>query len=182
MIKTYTKWFNVILDTGVIPDSWSNGVILPLFKNKGSRYSVDNYRGITILSCLGKLFTSKLNTRLTQFVEAINLIGIEQAGFRKSFSTIDQFSTIHTTPKATANTSVTSTRAITWAARIGTTLDNRTQDIPDPIDMIQDPTITQDTAKVTSTNVTIQTGPVITTLAGSGPPTMEGTAGVSVAD
>ena len=27
MIKTYTKLFNVILDIGVIPDSWSNGVI-----------------------------------------------------------------------------------------------------------------------------------------------------------
>ena len=85
MIKTYTKLFNVILDTGVIPDSWSNGVILPLFKKKSSRSNVDNYRGITILSCLGKLFTSVVNTRITKFVEAINLIGIEQAGFHKGF-------------------------------------------------------------------------------------------------
>ena len=52
MIKTYTKLFNVILDTGVIPESWSKGVILPLFKKKGSGFNVDNYCGITILSCL----------------------------------------------------------------------------------------------------------------------------------
>ena len=63
-------------------------MILPLFKKKGSRSYVDNYRGITILSCLGKLFTSVVNTRITKFAEAINLIGIEQAGFRKGFSLI----------------------------------------------------------------------------------------------
>ena len=40
-----------------------------------------------------KLFTSVVNTRITKFVEAINLIGIEQAGFRKGFSTIDHIFT-----------------------------------------------------------------------------------------
>ena len=38
-----------------------------------------------MLSCLGKLFTNVVNTRITTFVEAINLIGIEQAGFGKAF-------------------------------------------------------------------------------------------------
>jgi len=93
MINIYTKLFNVILSTGVIPDSWTNGVILPLFKKKGSRSNVDNYRGITIMSCLGKLFTSVINIRLTKFIENINLIGFEQAGFRKGFSTIDHIFT-----------------------------------------------------------------------------------------
>ena len=34
-----------------------------------------------------------VNTRITKFVEAINLIGIEQADFRKGFSTIDHIFT-----------------------------------------------------------------------------------------
>ena len=51
------------------------------------------YRGITIMSCLGKLFTSVINARLTKFVENIELIGAEQAGFRKGFSTADHIFT-----------------------------------------------------------------------------------------
>ena len=50
--------------------------------------NVDNY--ITLLSTLGKVFTSLLNARLNQFANEINLIGIEQAGFRKGQSTTDQ--------------------------------------------------------------------------------------------
>ena len=46
-------------------------------------------RGITILSCLGKLFSNLLNDRLTQFVEKNRIIGPEQAGFRPGFSTTD---------------------------------------------------------------------------------------------
>lgn len=44
------------------------------------------YRGITLLSALGKLFTSILNTRITNFVDNIGLLGEEQAGFSKLFN------------------------------------------------------------------------------------------------
>ena len=54
----------------------------------------DNYRGITLLSCLGKLFTSILNNRLTVFLEQNNLLGEEQAGFREHYSTLDHIYTI----------------------------------------------------------------------------------------
>ncbi len=48
-----------------------------------------NYRPISILSCLGKLFTSILNERLMSYVEAEKILGEEQMGFRKGYSTID---------------------------------------------------------------------------------------------
>ena len=51
--------------------------------------NVDNYRGITLLSTLGKVFTSLLNARLNQFANEMNIIGIEQAGFWKGKSTTD---------------------------------------------------------------------------------------------
>ena len=85
---------NKILTTGVIPDSWTNGIILSLFRQKGSRSNVYNYRGITIMRCLGKLFTSIINIRLTKFVENFNLIGFELAGLRKGFSTTDHLLTL----------------------------------------------------------------------------------------
>ena len=69
MLPIYCSLFNKVLDTGIIPESWSEGIILPIFKNKGSSLSPSNYRPITILSCLGKLFTSVLNTRLNSFLD-----------------------------------------------------------------------------------------------------------------
>ena len=60
-IATYVKLFNMILDSGCFPEQWSTGMISPIYKSKGDRSNPQNYRPITILSCLGKLFTSILN-------------------------------------------------------------------------------------------------------------------------
>ena len=46
---------------------------------------------ITVALHIEKVFTSLLNARLNQFANEINLIGIEQAGFRKGQSTTDPF-------------------------------------------------------------------------------------------
>ena len=84
-----TKFFNVILNTGTVPSEWTIGIICPIFKNKGSPLDPGNYRGITILSCLGKLFTSIINDRLSDYLEKFGILGEEQAGFRHGYSTLD---------------------------------------------------------------------------------------------
>ena len=89
VIEIITKLFNIVLDTGIIPTKWTLGLIIPIYKNKGSRDDPNNYRGITILSCLGKLFTSVINSRLTSYLDATGLLGEEQAGFRANYSTTD---------------------------------------------------------------------------------------------
>ena len=85
----YILLFNRVLDKGIIPESWLNGIILPIYKNKGDSKDPDNYRGITLLSCLGKLFTSVINNRLNKYADKIHLINENQAGFRKKYSTTD---------------------------------------------------------------------------------------------
>ena len=50
---------------------------------------VANYRGITLLSTLGKLFTRILNNRLNQWTEDYGIYIEAQAGFRKHMSTVD---------------------------------------------------------------------------------------------
>ena len=72
-----------------MPEDWVKGLIIPVYKNKGSKSSTDNYRGITLLSCLGKLFTSILNHRLTEFCEKKQILNETQTGFRKGYSTLD---------------------------------------------------------------------------------------------
>ena len=89
LIKVLYRIFNLILDTGIIPDDWTIGIIKPMYKNKGDTMDPDNFRAITLISCLGKLFTSILNIRMTFFANEISLLSYNQAGFRKGHSTID---------------------------------------------------------------------------------------------
>ena len=70
-------------------------MIKPLYKGKGSRDCADNYRGITLLSCVGKLFTAVLNDRVTSFIESLGLLGEEQAGFRSGYLTMDHIFSLH---------------------------------------------------------------------------------------
>jgi hypothetical protein len=89
MVPIYTKLFNIIFNQGIIPEKWTEGNILPIYKNKGNTSLPENYRPITLLSCLGKLFTAILNNRLTKYTEENLIIKNCQAGFRKEHSTID---------------------------------------------------------------------------------------------
>jgi len=74
--------FNEILTTSNIPKKWLEGIIVPIYKNKGDPRDADNYRGITLVSCLAKLFTRLLNNRLDN-----HILNENQAGFRRNYST-----------------------------------------------------------------------------------------------
>ena len=69
--------FNIVLSSGHVPDERSIGYIIPLYKNKGETRNPDNYRGKTLLSCIGKLFTSVLNYRLNKYLDEYELLGEE---------------------------------------------------------------------------------------------------------
>jgi hypothetical protein len=96
MLNFYVILFNKILDSGIIPSQWTFGNIIPLYKNKGDTTDPKNYRPITLISCLGKLFTSILNERLNQYANRVKLILENQAGFRKKYSTLDHIFTLYT--------------------------------------------------------------------------------------
>ena len=65
------------------------------YTKKGSLGSVENYRGITSLSALGKLFTKVLNDRLTGWAENYQVYIEAQAGFRANMGTTDNIFTLH---------------------------------------------------------------------------------------
>lgn len=89
MMPIYISLFNLVFSTGILPESWTIGIIKPIYKNKGNAHEPQNYRPITILSCLGKLFTSVLNLRLNNFLDENITLEENQAGFRKGYSTTD---------------------------------------------------------------------------------------------
>ena len=89
-----TILFNKSFDTGIFRDTWGDGFIVPLHK-KGNAENVENYRSITLLSVVGNLFTSILNTRLNEWVEKYHIYVEAQSGFRKGISTADNIFASH---------------------------------------------------------------------------------------
>ena len=82
-----------------IPREWMQGLIFPLYKDGDDRDPL-NYRGITLLSIVGKVYNRVLGDRLMKFAErkggVLEELGIrpgiveEQGGFRPGRGTIDQ--------------------------------------------------------------------------------------------
>ena len=95
MREIIIKLFNIVFDTGLIPADWSVGNIIPIYKQKGDVTDPVNYRPITLLSCMGKLFTCIINNRLQTYSEKYEKLSQCQAGFRKGFSTTDHIFVLH---------------------------------------------------------------------------------------
>lgn len=89
------KLFNHMLHEEYFPKTWSDGFIVPLFKS-GDKDEPSNYRGLTIASCLGKLFTKILNIRLVEFLEDNKILSSNQIGFRKKQRTSDHILVVKT--------------------------------------------------------------------------------------
>ena len=80
--------FSRIVSSGKFPALWSFGLIVPIHK-MDDRSKAENYQGITLLSALGKLFTSILNDRLYDNMTKKGILIAEQGGFKKSHGTVD---------------------------------------------------------------------------------------------
>ena len=83
------KLFNACLQCGTYP--WNNSITTPLHK-KGDRLNPDNYRAITIGSCLGKLFSNLLLKRL---IELACPDRPYQLGFRSGAQCYDHLLTLN---------------------------------------------------------------------------------------
>jgi len=81
-----TRLLNKIWESEEIPEDWKIGVIIPLLK-KGDASDCTNYRGITVLSVVGKIFTGILLARINTHLQS--QWNKTQSGFRPNRSTID---------------------------------------------------------------------------------------------
>ena len=89
MTRSLWMLFNTLFEEEQVPQDWTRGLVVPICKD-GDKHIVDTYRGITLLSVVGKLYTVILNTRLSQWCERNQILVDEQAGFREGRSTSDQ--------------------------------------------------------------------------------------------
>ena len=63
-----TRLSNVAWKSETVPKEWQTGVVVPLFKKGDQRVCV-NYRGITLLSLPGKVYSKVLERRVRPIVE-----------------------------------------------------------------------------------------------------------------
>ena len=80
---------NIMFACEKVPLDWSRGIIFPIHK-EGDERNPSNYRGITLLSVVGKLYSAILTRRLSKWCEKHSKISDEQCGFRSKRATTDQ--------------------------------------------------------------------------------------------
>ena len=81
-----TTIVNMSFATGIYPDLLKIAKVIPIFK-KGDKLLVSNYRPISLLSNINKIFEKLVYSRLYKFLEIHNCIYELQFGFRAKHST-----------------------------------------------------------------------------------------------
>ena len=86
LAPTLVNLFNHCIETGTIPAEWKFSIVLPLYKNKGKIDDCNNYRGISLLSPIAKVFETILADQVGDYFESNKLFHPCQHGFRKNYS------------------------------------------------------------------------------------------------
>ena len=77
------------LKDSCFPDCWKVSSVVPVFKNVGERPTAKNYRPVSLLSVVSKVFEKLVNNRIVDHLEKRGLFSDFQYGFRSSRSTAD---------------------------------------------------------------------------------------------
>ena len=95
-----TYLFNSCMLSGTFPDELKIARVTPLFKS-GNRNLMSNYRPISILPTVSKIFEKLIHVRIYQFLDENQVLYSYQFGFRKAHSTVHAIQTaIHSVTKA----------------------------------------------------------------------------------
>ena len=93
IINSLTHIFNLCLEKSIWPDALKIAEVVPIYKS-GNRMEMSNYRPITLISNLAKIFQKIVYVRLQSFFDKHKLIASNQYGFTKSKGTKDALSYI----------------------------------------------------------------------------------------
>ena len=83
-----TMLYNRVKDQSKVPKAWLRGRVVLVHKS-GSESEVNNYRPVTVLTCMNATYSKILNARLVEVVERHRILGEVQNGFRKGRSGSD---------------------------------------------------------------------------------------------
>ena len=87
-LEWLVRVFDICFMLSLVPVEWVIACIVPLYKGKGDMNECSNFRGISLLSVVGKVYGRILINRIRDKTE--NVIAEVQSGFRKCRGCIDQ--------------------------------------------------------------------------------------------
>jgi hypothetical protein len=89
LLKPLANLFNLIYNQCAVPDQWLIAKTIPVYKNKGDRSDINNYRPIANLCSTSKIFEKLILRRIMEIQdeEGVDLTGEDQHGFKKKHST-----------------------------------------------------------------------------------------------
>ena len=94
LVKPLLKIFQFSLDTSVFPNKWKKANVVPVYKNKGDKGVVKNYRPVSLLPIFGKIFEKCIFDSIYTYFEENKLFTNSQSGFRKGDSCVSQLLSI----------------------------------------------------------------------------------------
>ena len=68
------------------PIEWKSAIVTPLYKNKGAKSDFNNYRGISVLPPIAKIFEKILAMQISIYLNLNNILYSGQHGFRNGHS------------------------------------------------------------------------------------------------
>ena len=77
------------LKESCVPDCWKVSSVVPVSKNAGESSTAKNYRPVSLLSVVSKIFEKLVNNRIVDHLEKCGLFSDFQYGFRSFRSTAD---------------------------------------------------------------------------------------------
>ena len=81
-----TKIINQCIKTKTIPDEWKSAYVTPIYKEKGEKTELNNYRGISVFPPIAKVFEKIIATQIINYINENRLLTDDQHGFRTSYS------------------------------------------------------------------------------------------------
>ena len=96
IVSPLTRLFNLCLHKNKIPSLWKKANVIPIHK-KDEKDVLNNYRPISILPVLSKIFERVIFKHVYNFFHEHKLFSIHQSGFRPNDSTVNQLAYLYHT-------------------------------------------------------------------------------------
>lgn len=88
-VSPFEHIIDFCIEKGVWPTACKTTVVIPIYKKKGDKYFLDNYRPIPLISQIPKAFENFLKQRWSSYLKEYNLVSHKTTDLKKNSSTQD---------------------------------------------------------------------------------------------
>ena len=82
-----SKLFNCSLLTSNVPNDWKLARVSPVYKGKGDIYDMGNYRPISVICHIGKVFEMQVHNQMLEYFQKYSYLNIDQSAYLKYHNT-----------------------------------------------------------------------------------------------